>query len=78
MKTRVVVIDDYVSNRQMLGIALARDGLYEVIGEAGTGLEGLKVCRETGPQLVILDLDLQEMNGVDVLPLPSTASTNSL
>ncbi len=67
MKTRVVVIDDHASIRQMLGIVLAREGPYEMVGEAGTGFEALKVCRRLKPQLVVLDLLLPEMNGVEVL-----------
>ena len=67
MKTRVVVIDDHVSIRQMLAVILAREGPYEIVGEAGTGFEALKVCRNVRPHLVILDLVLPEMNGVEVL-----------
>lgn len=67
MKTRVVVIDDHVSIRQMLGIVLAREGPYEIVGEAGTGFEALKICRKLKPRLVILDLLLPEMNGAEVL-----------
>lgn len=67
MKTRVVVIDDHASIRQMLAVVLAREGPYEVVGEAGTGFEALKVCRKHKPQLVVLDLVLPELNGVEVL-----------
>ena len=38
----------------MLGIVLAREGPYEVVGEAGTGFEALKVCRRVKPHLVCL------------------------
>ena len=67
MKTRVVVVDDHVSVRQMLGVVLEREGLYEVVGEAGTGFEALKVCRKMKPRLIILDLVLPELSGVEVL-----------
>ncbi len=67
MKTRVVVVDDHASVRQMLGFILAREGPYEMVGEAGTGFEALKVCRRVKPQLVVLDLALPEMNGLEVL-----------
>jgi len=67
MKTRVVVIDDHASIRQMVAMVLAREGPYEVVGEAGTGFEALKVCRKLKPQLVVLDLVLPELNGVEVL-----------
>lgn len=67
MKNRVVVVDDHASIRQMLGIVLAREGPYEVVGEAGTGFEALKLCRKVKPQIVVLDLVLPELNGVEVL-----------
>jgi len=67
MKTRVVVIDDHVSIRQMLAVVLAGQGPYEVVGEAGTGFEALKVCRKLNPRLIVLDLVLPELNGVEVL-----------
>lgn len=67
MKTRVVVIDDHASIRQMLALVLSREGPYEVVGQAGTGFEALKVCRTLKPQLVVLDLALPELNGVEVM-----------
>ena len=67
MKTSVVIADEHVSVRQMLAAALEEDGRYEVLGVAGTGFEALRVCRRVKPRLVILDLLLPEMSGVEVL-----------
>ena len=54
MKNRVVVVDDHASIRQMLGMVLSREGPYEMVGEAGSGFEALKVCRKLKPRLVVL------------------------
>lgn len=67
MKTNVVLVDDYCSVRQMLALVLEREGGYAVVGEARTGYEAMKVCAQVRPRLVILDLALPEMNGLEVL-----------
>lgn len=67
MKTRVVIVDDHAAIRQMLAIMLPREGAYEVVGEASTGFEGLRICELTQPDLVILDLLLPELNGVTMI-----------
>jgi DNA-binding NarL/FixJ family response regulator len=67
MKNRVVVVDDHASIRQMVGRLLPGEGPYEMVGEARTGFEALKQCRKHRPQLVVLDLCLAELNGVEVL-----------
>jgi len=67
MKTNVVLVDDHVSIREMLAILLKREGPYEVVGEAGSGFEAMKVVRKWRPRLLILDLVLPEMNGAEVI-----------
>ena len=67
MKKRVMIVDDHAALREMLGLLLTRDGGYEVTGEAGTGLQALKVCAERRPELLILDLMLPELCGLEVL-----------
>lgn len=66
-KHRVVVVDDHVSVREMVGTVLHLDGRYEVVGEAGTGWEALKVCAKVKPDLAIVDLVLPELSGVEVV-----------
>jgi DNA-binding NarL/FixJ family response regulator len=67
--TSVVVVDDHVGLRQMLRVVLNQQGGYEIVGEAGTAQEAMKVCREMKPAVVILDLALPDLNGVHVLRL---------
>ena len=64
---RVVLVDDHVSMRQMLGVVLRLDGGVEVVGEASGGCEALRVCREVRPDLVVLDLALGDLVGAFVL-----------
>ena len=67
--TRVVVVDDHASLRQMLVMILKLEGGYDVVGEASGGVEAMKVCRATHPELVILDLALPELNGSHLIRL---------
>ena len=67
MKTSVMVVDNHVCVRQMLASFLLHEGTFDVAGEAGTGIDAIKVCRKSKPRLVILELMLPEMCGVDVI-----------
>jgi two-component system response regulator NreC len=67
MKFRVMVVDDQVSVRQMLGLVLPREGGYDLVAEAGTGLEAIELLISSNPQLVVLDLALPGLNGVGLL-----------
>jgi signal transduction histidine kinase len=64
---RVVIIDDTRDLRDLLGLALTKGG-FEVVGEAGDGSAGIDVVRETRPDVVLLDLSMPVMDGVEALP----------
>lgn len=64
-KTRIVSIDDDPEVRDLLKLTLQADG-YEV-SMAADGEEGLKLVKEIKPQLVLLDIDMPKMNGVETL-----------
>ncbi len=63
-EVRVLVIDDEAPIRRFLHTALTAHG-YKVF-EAGTGQEGLMRITEDRPDLIILDLGLPDLDGVDV------------
>lgn len=67
MKTRVVLVDDHAGLREMLAAILMRDGEYEIAGQAGSGLEALQICHGVAHEVIILDLCLPELCGVEVL-----------
>ncbi|MGA3170705.1 MAG: response regulator transcription factor [Chthoniobacteraceae bacterium] len=67
MKKRIVIVDDHVSIRDMLSWILMKEACYEVIGEAGSGLEAMRICGLRRPDLLILDLALPCISGVEVL-----------
>ena len=64
---RVVLVDDSEDLRHLLRIALRRAG-WEVVGEAGDGAAGIEVTRAECPDLVVLDLSMPVMDGLEALP----------
>lgn len=61
---RVLVIDDEAGIRQLVKIFLERH--HYVVLEASTGKEGLEMLRSTTPDLIVLDLMLPDMYGIDI------------
>lgn len=64
MSNAILVIDDEKTIRWSLGEALQKD--YDV-HEADTGKKGLKLLREKSPDLILVDLKLPDISGIDVL-----------
>jgi DNA-binding NarL/FixJ family response regulator len=63
---RVLVVDDHPMVRAGLRSMLS-DVDVEVAGEAGTGTEALRRVEDLAPALVLLDMELPDMDGLDVL-----------
>lgn len=66
MGYRILVVDDSPVLRIMLQEMLTALG-HEIVGDAETGAEALKVFREKKPELVTLDVSLPDMDGLEVL-----------
>jgi DNA-binding NarL/FixJ family response regulator len=66
-KIRVLLVDDHTSIRQMLACVLRLEGSYEIVGEVSSGTEAIERCRELQPRLVVLDLVLPGMSGVQLV-----------
>ncbi|HKS67065.1 MAG TPA: response regulator transcription factor [Candidatus Acidoferrales bacterium] len=62
---RVLIVDDHAVVRRGLRTLLASQPGLEVCGEAATGAEALNLVRKNKPELVILDLTMPDMNGLD-------------
>ncbi len=63
----IVIIDDHKIVREGLKQLLEFDGDIKVIAEAGDGKEGLSVIRKFKPDVVLLDINMPVMNGLEVL-----------
>jgi two-component system, NarL family, response regulator len=67
MKRRIVIVDDHDAVRELLCRYLERLPEYEVVGEAATGLEAIRVIRRVSPHLAIIDLLLPQLCGHEVI-----------
>ena len=66
MAIRVFVLDDHELVRTGLRTLLEAESDMEVVGEAGTAEQGLKLIRELVPDVAILDVRLPDGNGIEV------------
>jgi DNA-binding NarL/FixJ family response regulator len=62
---RVVLVDDHAVVRSGLAQLLGGAGDIEVVGQAGDGREAVTVVRETRPDVVVMDLQMPGMDGVE-------------
>lgn len=65
---RVLLCDDVDDMRFMLRMSLGRDLGFEVVGEASDGAEAVQQARRLNPDLVLLDLAMPVMGGLEALP----------
>ena len=62
---RLVIADDHYLVRNGLRGMMDREPDLEVVGEAENGLEALKLCQKLAPDLVLMDVRMPEMNGLE-------------
>lgn len=66
MSYRFLIVDDTQFMRKMAADCLKQNG-YEVVGEATNGREAIKLYEELIPDIVLMDLTMPEMNGIDAI-----------
>ena len=62
--TRILLADDHAMMREGLSVLLTGAGM-EIVGSVGNGLEAVRVASVTLPDVVVMDLSMPEMNGID-------------
>ena len=61
----IVVVDDHRVVREGIRAILSRDPEFRVVGEAEDGAEALHICQQTNPALVLMDISLPGVNGIE-------------
>ena len=67
MQIEVVIVDDHKMVREGIRQLLELDGRIKVVGEADNGLECLELLNNNVPDVLLLDINMPEMNGLEVL-----------
>jgi DNA-binding NarL/FixJ family response regulator len=63
---RTLVVDDYDPWRRHICAVLKARPELQVVGEASDGLEAVRMCEELKPDLILLDIGLSNLNGIEV------------
>jgi DNA-binding NarL/FixJ family response regulator len=66
---RILIVDDAEDIRMLLRMKLARHDMLDVVGEAVDGMDAVDQARELQPHLVLLDMAMPRMDGLQALPL---------
>ena len=64
-KARLLVVDDHAFMRVAINAILTKDSSLEVVGEAKDGQEAIERCQELHPDLILVDVSMPRMNGLE-------------
>jgi two-component system response regulator DegU len=67
-RVRVLIVDDSEDVRLLLRVMLQRDSRFEIVSEAADGFEAIQRAADTQPDLVVLDLSMPRLGGIEALP----------
>jgi pilus assembly protein CpaE len=68
-KIRVIIVDDIAETRENIRKLLQFENDIEVIGAAKTGREGIELSRETKPDVILMDINMPDMDGITATEL---------
>ena len=74
MTIRVLLADDHRMLREGLRRSMTEEG-FDVVGEADNGEEAVRLAAELSPDVVLMDVSMPEMDGVEATPASSAPPT---
>ena len=66
-KIKVAIVDDHALIREGIKKLLELEESFEIVALAGDGYEALNVIKATRPDVILLDINMPNMNGIDCL-----------
>jgi DNA-binding NarL/FixJ family response regulator len=73
---RVLIVDDHPITRDALSALLGQHG-FSIVGEAAEGAEAIELARRLRPEIVLLDLSMPGLGGIEALPRLREAAPES-
>jgi DNA-binding NarL/FixJ family response regulator len=67
-RARVLIVDDHIAVREGLKSLIREEDTLEVVGEASSAADGLRLARRHRPDVIVIDNEMPGGSGVDVLP----------
>lgn len=62
--TRILLVDDHRLVREGLKVLFGREPSFRVVGEASSGREAVRLARELQPDVVVMDVAMDDTNGI--------------
>lgn len=75
--TTLIIVDDHPLFRKGVVQLVDSAGGFELLGEASSGAEGIELAYTHHPDMILLDLNMKDMSGIDVLKVIKAADLNS-
>jgi len=77
MKIRILIADDHAVLREGMRNLLEREKDFEVVGEAGDGEEAVQLAKELKPDVVVMDIVMPKLSGIEATRLIKQTSPSS-
>lgn len=65
MPYRIILVDDHAIVRDGLKALIENRSGFQIVGQADNGREAIRLCEELGPDMIIMDVGMPDLNGIE-------------